>query len=55
MTLPGYEEALGIPVSYTHLMRCQYCHNPDTWEMGGGTEMKMCIRDRLDLDIEDIE
>lgn len=20
-------------------LRCQYCHNPDTWEMGGGREM----------------
>lgn len=20
-------------------MRCQYCHNPDTWDMRGGTEM----------------
>lgn len=20
-------------------MRCQYCHNPDTWKMNGGTEM----------------
>ncbi|MFR3730572.1 pyruvate formate-lyase-activating protein [Lacrimispora sp.] len=20
-------------------MRCQYCHNPDTWKMAGGTEM----------------
>lgn len=20
-------------------MRCQYCHNPDTWEMNSGTEM----------------
>ena len=20
-------------------MRCQYCHNPDTWAVGGGTDM----------------
>ncbi len=20
-------------------MRCQYCHNPDTWKTSGGTEM----------------
>lgn len=20
-------------------MRCRYCHNPDTWKIGGGTEM----------------
>ena len=20
-------------------MRCQYCHNPDTWSSGGGTSM----------------
>lgn len=22
-------------------LRCLYCHNPDTWEMGGGTEMSV--------------
>lgn len=22
-------------------MRCQYCHNPDTWKMEGGTEMSV--------------
>lgn len=27
-------------------MRCLYCHNPDTWEMGGGTEMT--VEDILD-------
>ena len=21
-------------------MRCAYCHNPDTWDMNGGTEME---------------
>ncbi|MCL2226972.1 MAG: 4Fe-4S cluster-binding domain-containing protein, partial [Oscillospiraceae bacterium] len=20
-------------------LRCKYCHNPDTWSVGGGTEM----------------
>ena len=20
-------------------MRCRYCHNPDTWKMGGGDEV----------------
>ena len=30
-------------------MRCQYCHNPDTWRMGGGREMDSedIIRDIL--------
>ncbi|MDD6328905.1 MAG: pyruvate formate-lyase-activating protein [Eubacteriales bacterium] len=27
-------------------MRCQYCHNPDTWEMAGGT--KMTVEEILD-------
>ena len=22
-------------------MRCQYCHNPDTWTMDGGTDMSV--------------
>jgi pyruvate formate lyase activating enzyme len=22
-------------------LRCQYCHNPDTWDCGGGTEMSV--------------
>ena len=22
-------------------MRCQYCHNPDTWEIGGGAEISV--------------
>ena len=22
-------------------LRCQYCHNPDTWEMSGGREMSV--------------
>ena len=21
-------------------MRCRYCHNPDTWDMDGGTLME---------------
>ena len=28
-------------------MRCQYCHNPDTWEVRAGTEMT--VREILDM------
>lgn len=28
-------------------MRCQYCHNPDTWEIHAGTEMT--VREILDM------
>lgn len=27
-------------------MRCLYCHNPDTWEAGGGKEMS--VRELID-------
>ena len=29
-------------------MRCQFCHNPDTWKMKTGTQQMSCLKKPVD-------